>query len=147
GRGLAHAHAAGVVHRDLKPGNVFLVADGPVKILDFGTARTLGDAELVGDTETAPTGTAFVGTPGYMPPERLAGERGDARTDVFGLGVVLYRMLVGRMPYRYVGGALEPSEPAGDLPEEIAPILARALALEPRERYADAGELVAALAQ
>jgi tetratricopeptide (TPR) repeat protein len=86
-RALVHAHGAGVLHRDLKPSNVFLTADGGVKVLDFGLAHVFGVAT-----------PAQSGTPGYMAPEQLRGEREDARTDVFALGVLLAGMLGPRPP-------------------------------------------------
>ncbi len=88
-RALAHAHPRGVFHRDLKPSNVFLTEDGGVKVLDFGLASFFG-----------PSGMRGGGTPGYMAPEQWRGEKEDARTDVFGLGVLLFEMLTGRLPYR-----------------------------------------------
>ena len=96
-RGLAAAHAAGVIHRDLKPENVFLLADGGVKVLDFGLAHKEARA---GDGE-APEGKpeTLVGTAVYMSPEQICGEQADARTDVFGLGVLLYEMLTGARPF------------------------------------------------
>lgn len=89
--GLASAHAAGIAHRDLKPSNVLLTSDGTVKIVDFGLARYM--------TSDEPGTTAFgqiVGTPRYMAPEQLAGERGDARSDLYSLGCIVYEMLVGK---------------------------------------------------
>ena len=87
-RVLAHAHAAGVVHRDLKPANVFLCEDGTVKVLDFGLAHLFGRA--------GPSG----GTPAYMAPEQWRSEPGDARTDLFALGILLHHMISGAVPYR-----------------------------------------------
>jgi serine/threonine protein kinase len=96
-RGLAAAHAAGIIHRDLKPENVFLLADGGVKVLDFGLAHL----EVPTADASAPAGEAetFVGTALYMAPEQICGETADARTDIFGLGVVLYEMLTGTRPF------------------------------------------------
>jgi serine/threonine protein kinase len=108
-RGLEHAHRAGVVHRDLKPSNVFLCEDGSVKLLDFGVALVMGSDR-----------SGAAGTPAYMAPEVLRGARGDERSDVFGLGAVLFEMLTGRLPYERRHGkssALEPGpEPSLDAP-------------------------------
>ncbi|MBP1777346.1 MAG: serine/threonine protein kinase, partial [candidate division NC10 bacterium] len=86
-RGLAHAHAEGVIHRDLKPANVFIANKGQVKILDFGMAHAFGRRRLSG------------GTPAYMAPEQWEDDPEDERTDVFALGVMLYRMLTGEYPF------------------------------------------------
>ena len=86
-RGLAHAHAEGVVHRDIKPSNVFLTNKGHVKVLDFGMAHAFGRRRLSG------------GTPAYMAPEQWEDAPEDERTDVFALGVMLYRMLTGEYPF------------------------------------------------
>ncbi|HVN33513.1 MAG TPA: serine/threonine-protein kinase [Thermoanaerobaculaceae bacterium] len=96
-RGLAAAHAAGIIHRDLKPENVFLLADGGVKVLDFGLAHQ----EVPPSDAEAPTGKpeTFVGTALYMAPEQICGETPDPRTDIFGLGVLLYEMLAGTRPF------------------------------------------------
>ena len=95
-RGLAAAHAAGIVHRDLKPENVFLLADGGVKVLDFGLAQRNpppGEGKPPAAEET------LVGTALYMSPEQICGEPTDPRTDIFGLGVLLYEMLTGTRPF------------------------------------------------
>ncbi|MGC3996608.1 MAG: protein kinase [Anaeromyxobacter sp.] len=139
-RGLAHAHGEGVVHRDLKPGNVFLTAAGGVKILDFGLARLLDRASLAG------------GTPAYMAPEQLRGELGDARADVFGLGVLLFQALSGELPYPVREGhsaALDPGPPPplplDDVPPELATLVAGALSKDPAGRPQGAGAVVDAL--
>jgi len=90
--GLAHAHGRGVVHRDLKPSNVFLCDDGTVRLLDFGLAHAFGRRRLDG------------GTPDFMAPEQWRGAPEDERTDVFALGVLLYRMLAGELPFPDDGG-------------------------------------------
>ncbi len=136
-RGLQHAHAAGVIHRDLKPGNVFLREDGHVKILDFGLAH-------VTEALTAGTGRqAFAGgTPGYMAPEQRRGEHEDERTDIFACGVILFEMLCGRLP----SDATEREQMVG-IPADLVAIAERSLAVDPEDRYPSAQELGEALLQ
>ncbi len=89
--GIGYAHGRGIVHRDLKPANIRILPDGSVKLLDFGLARTEGsDATLSGQV---------LGTPHYMSPEQVRGERADARSDVFSLGAIAYELLAGRKPF------------------------------------------------
>ncbi len=126
-RGLAHAHAHGVIHRDLSPRNVFLCEDVQVKVLDLGMAHAFGRRRVEG------------GTPGHMAPEQLRGAPEDERTDVYALGVLLHEMLTGEVPSRGSGSVEVPVLPA------MGPIIARALAEDPVERQRDAGELLAAL--
>jgi len=140
-RGLVHAHAQGVVHRDLKPGNVFLCADGGTKLLDFGLARLVGRAG--GDSG---------GTPAYMAPEQFRGEEGDARTDVFAAAVVLWHALTGQLPFAAAAGrsaALDPGPPPrlplADAPPELAALLAAALSKDPAGRPQTAQALLDAL--
>jgi tetratricopeptide (TPR) repeat protein len=135
-RGLAHAHARGVIHRDLKPLNVFLCEDGAVKLLDFGLAHAFGHRLASG------------GTPAYMPPEQRSGAPEDERTDVFALGVMLHEMLSGAPPFdpeaspRHV-------RPAPRLEVEGLPALgefvARMVALDPLARPRDGAEALEAL--
>jgi len=143
-RALAHAHAAGVVHRDVKPDNVLVDRDGRVRVADFGLAAVLG---LEGLTRTG----AIVGTPHYMAPEQFLAERSRGPgVDVWALGVILYEALCGRLPFE--GSSLmelaariqcgQPTPPRAVDPEVPAPIeevCRRALAVDPRDRYADAG--------
>jgi DNA-binding response OmpR family regulator len=144
-RTLASAHAAGVVHRDVKPANIFLHNDGGVeivKVLDFGIARIDDDTE----GQDRRTGTAFVGTPIYMAPERLLGQPSDGRSDVYALGVTLYQALSGIDPFEQTGslGALvnaclnESPVPLRrarpDVNEDLERIVMRSLARHPAER-------------
>lgn len=138
-RGLAHAHEKGVVHRDLKPGNVFLCDDGQVKVLDFGLATVFGRSDVTG------------GTPGYMAPEQRRGETGDERVDVFALGVLVLEMFTGELS---VGGGeprandprdlARPSPPAG-LPPGLASIVERTIAVDPSARLRDGKAVLEAL--
>ncbi len=141
---LAAAHERGVVHRDVKPGNIMVLSDGRVKIMDFGIAR-LRDP----DVKTA-TGM-LLGSPRYMSPEQVSGEPFDHRADIFSLGVVLYEMLTGVTPfsgeditalmYQVVNGAVvPPSHVNRTLPTVLDYILARALKKQPAERYGSAAE-------
>jgi len=135
--GLAHAHAHGVVHRDLTPGNVFLCEDGRVKVLDLGLAHAFGRRKLDG------------GTPAYMAPEQQSGAPEDERTDVFALGVMLYRMLADALPFPADGGQDRPSHPARRLEVQEEPglgeLVSRMLERDPVRRPRDAGEVLASL--
>ncbi|HYS07756.1 MAG TPA: serine/threonine-protein kinase [Myxococcales bacterium] len=126
---LRAAHHEGVVHRDLKPQNVFLTAAGAVKVLDFGLARIAGQARLT-------VGDAVAGTPGYIAPEVLAGEGGDARADLYALGAVWFEMLTGRRACD--SGALR-------IEGRDAEVLQRALEPDPERRFLDASQLLRAL--
>ena len=127
-KAIAHAHANGVVHRDLTPGNVFLCDDGQVKVLDLGMAYAFGRHRMDG------------GTPGYMAPEQRRGAPEDERSDVFALGVILYRMLANELPFP--DDAAGPTRPAPALNVEDAPelgeVLSRMLELDPVNRPRDA---------
>ena len=142
--GLACAHEAGIVHRDLKPGNLMLLPGGTVKILDFGLAKAR-DLSLTGSAAT-------LGTVAYMAPEQIRGEEITPRTDLWGLGVVLYEMLTGKRPF---GGGHElsiahaiavaeparPSELRAEIPPGLEEIILTLLQKDPARRYATAGEL------
>ena len=147
--GLAFAHAKGVVHRDIKPGNIHLQPNGQVKILDFGLAR-------LGESDMTKTGTVM-GTPHYMSPEQVRGQKADARSDVFSLGAVFYELLCHHRPFDAdsVHGVLfqileQEPEPirkwAPDVPAALVGVVERALAKDPAHRYADAGEMARGLA-
>ncbi|HEX7465399.1 MAG TPA: serine/threonine-protein kinase [Usitatibacter sp.] len=143
--GLAYAHERGVVHRDIKPGNIMVLPDSRVKIMDFGIAR------LHEPTVKTQTGV-LLGSPQYMAPEQIAGQPFDHRADIFSLGLVLYEMLTGVKPFQGEDipelmfkvanmPATPPSHIAPDLPPVIDYIVARALKKRANERYASAGEL------
>jgi serine/threonine protein kinase len=146
--GLDYAHARGVIHRDIKPGNVLMTEDGRAVLADFGLAWLLEGAHL---TLTG----GVIGTPEYMSPEQAAGNPIDHRCDVYALGVVLYEMLVGDRPFvaeTPIGVLLmhlqdEPPsllEARPDLPRSVAEVLDKALVKDPNQRYSSAGELARA---
>src|SRR5215469_4295588 len=140
--GLAAAHAAGLVHRDIKPGNLLLAPPGQVKITDFGIAYAAGSAPITR------TGT-LIGTPAYVAPERVTGAGATPASDLYSLGIVAYECLAGALPFS--GTAMEvalshqmrelPSLPAA-VPAEAAALVAELTAKDPAARPARAGEVV-----
>jgi serine/threonine-protein kinase len=148
---MAHAHANGISHRDLKPENVLVTEEGRVVVTDFGIALMAGARRL-----TWRWLTSTMGTPDYMAPEQVEGKRGDARTDVYSLGIMLFEMLAGRVPWegdnplavmaQHVNAPL-PSlrEIDRQIPASLEAIVTKCLRKNPDERYADAGELHADL--
>ena len=149
GRALAFAHAQGLVHRDVKPQNVLLDADGRAKVTDFGIARSLGTAS------TTETGTVL-GTSHYIAPEQARGERVDALTDVYSFGAVLYELLAGDVPFpgdSFLTVAMKHvNEPVPnvldrrpDVPLRLASLVERCLAKEPADRPASMDEVVGEL--
>jgi serine/threonine protein kinase len=149
-RGLEHAHAAGLVHRDVKPQNLLLRWDGTLKIADFGIARA---AESTGLTQAG----TILGTAAYLSPEQALGEEVTSAADVYSLGAVLYELLAGRPPYQFeslaelaakqTAGAITPvSELAPEAPREVEDAVMRSLARNPDYRHASAAELMRELA-
>ena len=146
---LSHAHRAGVVHRDLKPANLMVTEMGIVKVMDFGIARVLG-------TEHYTQGGYMMGTPAYMAPEQVLGGEIDGRADLYAVGVVLYRLLSGQLPFSADTAIAmvqkqvnEPPTPITqfqpDLPLWCARVLNRALAKSPGDRFQTADEFRTAL--
>jgi serine/threonine protein kinase len=145
-RALEGVHAAGVLHRDLKPGNVMLRADGTIALIDFGLSK---DTALTVD---ATDGGTIFGTPHYMSPEQGHAEPIDVRSDLYSLGVMLYEMLTGEKPYRAENPMAivykHRKEPVPQLPERFAalqPLAERLLAKAPADRFASAAEAAEAL--
>lgn len=150
---LAEAHGRGIVHRDIKPGNVMISSSGVVKVLDFGLAKSfLRDQDDVTEVVISTPGL-IVGTTPYMSPEQLRAEPLDGRSDIFSLGVVLYEMAAGKRPFdRPTAGAmisaiLVEDPPPLDRPELVAlePLILRALAKRPDRRFPSATEMHDAL--
>jgi tetratricopeptide (TPR) repeat protein len=155
---LAAAHAAGIVHRDLKPQNLMVTAGGQLKILDFGLAH-VESGEADSESPTMERLTAFgtvLGTPGYMSPEQAESQPMDARTDIFSLGVILYEMLTGKMPFRGNSAAsvlyeIVHREPVPalrlrpELGREVTDVLDSMLCKDPQQRFANGGALLQAL--
>jgi serine/threonine-protein kinase len=148
-RALDYVHYRGIVHRDIKPANVMISRQGGVKLMDFGIARDTS----FGDLTEAGTG---IGTPAYMSPEQVLGDKLDARSDIFSLGVLLYQMVTGKKPFvederrsamhkirleKHVGGRkLNP-----EIPRELERVIDRCLEKQPRDRWRSAQHMVMAL--
>jgi non-specific serine/threonine protein kinase/serine/threonine-protein kinase len=149
---VQHAHQRGVIHRDLKPSNILVTDDGRPHVLDFGLAKPAPEAGAGGDLSVD---GEVSGTPAYMSPEQAAGRVSeiDTRSDVYSLGLVLYRLLVGKPPHDLSGSRYEvlrriaedevrrPRDLNREVDRELEAVLLKALARHPDERYASAGEL------
>ena len=152
GEGLAYCHSHGVIHRDLKPENVLITPEGQPVIIDFGLALLVKSGHRV----TYSNLSAAAGTPDYMAPEQIEGQRGDERTDEYALGTILFEMLSGETPFhgdnnlsvmaQHLNGVaprLDRVKPG--VPPAIAAVVARCLARQPDERFRDLPEVIAAL--
>ncbi len=142
--GLHYAHEKGVIHRDIKPSNIHLGEADVIKVLDFGIAKIL-------DSSSAATASRIAGTTAYMAPEQILGEQIDRRTDIYALGVMLFQMLAGQLPFGGTKEALRQhhlstvprklDEVRPDLPEQLSAVIQKALAKKPEERQPTALEL------
>jgi eukaryotic-like serine/threonine-protein kinase len=148
---LAHAHAAGLVHRDVKPANVIVLDGNRVKVTDFGIARAAGDATLT-------AAGSVLGTAQYISPEQAEGNSAGPQSDIYSLGIVLYEMLTGAVPFtgdsalgvamRHVTDTVPPpSELNGDVPKAFDQVVAKATVKNPSDRYSDARAMALALSE
>jgi serine/threonine protein kinase/tetratricopeptide (TPR) repeat protein len=148
--GLAEAHKQGIVHRDLKPGNVMIDKDGQAKIMDFGIARSLQGGGITGEG-------AIIGTPEYMSPEQVEGKPADARADIYALGIILFEMVTGQVPFEgetpFAIAVKHKSEPppvpkklAPQIPEGLSRLILKCLEKDKTRRYQTAEDLVVDLA-
>lgn len=145
---LNYIHANGVVHRDLKPENIMVDADDKIKLIDFGIAGDTAARRL-----TYANFTATLGTPNYISPEQVKGKRGDGRSDIFAMGVILYEMLSGKLPFsgpsplaamndRLLNHPLPPSVANPAISPQLQEVIYRAIERDPKNRYAKASEFV-----
>jgi serine/threonine-protein kinase len=143
---LDYIHANGVVHRDLKPENIMVDADDKIKLIDFGIAGDSAARRL-----TYANFTQTLGTPNYIAPEQVKGKRGDGRTDIFAMGVILYEMLSGKLPFtgpsplaamndRLLNYPMPPSVAEPSISPQLQEVIYRALEKDPKNRYAKASE-------
>jgi serine/threonine protein kinase/ligand-binding sensor domain-containing protein len=152
GRALDHAHGQGVVHRDIKPSNILIDEQGNIFLTDFGIAK------LVADTAQFTASGAIIGTPAYMSPEQSMGQPVDHRCDIYSLGVVLYELVTGRVPFeaetplavllKHINDPLPlPRQIKPDLPEAVERAILKAMAKAPEDRFQSAGAMIDALAE
>ncbi len=145
---MVYMHSQGVVHRDLKPENILVTHEGQIKIMDFGIALDESARRL-----TWSGLSSTIGTPDYMAPEQVSGRRGDVRTDIYSLGVILYEMLTGNLPYSGPNvytvmrskTAEDPQPPSAfkpDIDPHLEEIILHAIERSPRDRYASAQEVL-----
>lgn len=147
--GIDHAHQEGIVHRDIKPANMMLTDKGALKVLDFGIARILGSARMT-------KAGHLIGTIEYMSPEQVKGLDTDARSDIYSLGMLLYEMLTGRVPFdiqnefELMRAQIEQTPPSPrelnpEIPVEVEQAIMRAISKDPNDRYQTAGDFRAVL--
>jgi eukaryotic-like serine/threonine-protein kinase len=147
---LSVAHAHGIIHRDIKPGNIMITTRGDAKVMDFGIARVVSGADTVAHT------AAVLGTASYLSPEQAQGQPVDQRSDIYSLGVVLYEMVTGRPPFSGDSAVMvaskhvleqptPPSKPNPDVSPALEAVIMKALAKNPDNRYQDADEMRADL--
>jgi serine/threonine-protein kinase len=148
---VQYLHEHGVTHRDLKPQNVMLCADGSIRIMDFGIAKAAASRRI-----TFGGFSPTMGTPDYMAPEQVKGQRGDERTDIYALGAILYEVLTGRVPFegetaymimnaRLIGDPVAPRARNPEIRPQVEEIILRAMARDPKDRFQSASELRAAV--
>ena len=153
---LDYAHAKGIIHRDLKPGNILFHSDGRVLLADFGLAKVLREEGNQHGTSALTSAGTVIGTPEYLSPEQAAGQALDQRTDVYSLGIVLFHMLTGRVPFSGATPvatamlhALSEPPSLSQLNPTLSPVIEavvmKALAKQPEQRYESAGQLAQAL--
>jgi eukaryotic-like serine/threonine-protein kinase len=148
GEALDYIHSNGVVHRDLKPENIMVNGDDQIKLIDFGIASSLGSRRL-----TFAKFSQTMGTPDYISPEQVKGKRGDGRSDIYALGVMLYEMLTGKVPFtganpfvimndRLLNNPVPPREIDPTISPQLQEIIYRAMEREPANRYPNAHEMI-----
>jgi serine/threonine-protein kinase len=145
---LQHAHDSGVVHRDVKPGNVILRRDGRVKVTDFGIAHAIGASRLTGDG-------IVLGSAPYVSPEQIQGEAASERSDVYATGILLYEMLVGAPPFtggspfevarRHLEGRVPPPSSVAPIPPVFDDVVRTATARRPLDRFSSAAAMAAVI--